>query len=312
MQRVLTLLLSFCCCHLFAQRSIDFKFLNKDGDSLEAVLHLPANTSAQKFPVVIFLVGSAQSGYHSSYTGFLKENFEDLLLPKEIAVCYFNKPGMGSSTGKWWRQSFSDRAADVQSCIQYLKNLPQVDTSRIGTVGHSQGGWIAQLAAATVPGIKFGVSLAGPSYSVKKQLITDFASTFICKGADTITALRKAKQKTNTVFFLSSVLPFNQNLKQLRRIRKYEPSVAIKNIRRPFLFLLGENDRLVNHRWCADALQNILGSNQPERVEVKLIEGVNHSFETAPFCGSIKRSDRRYAPKFQNELANFIVKNTNR
>ena len=266
-----------------------FTFINNLGDTLHGNLITPSQNVSAKIPVIIFLVGSARSAFDKNYEGFLKENFEKKFLVNGIGLCYFNKPGLGLSTGKWYKQSFQDRADDTKYCINFLKGLSSIDSNKIGVIGHSQGGWIAQMVGAQFyEDIKFGVSLSGPSYSVKSQLISDFASSLTCKGVEKSKALQKAKGKTTIVFSLASILPVNENLKQLEKIRKYKPDSSIRNITIPFLFMFGENDKLVYYDWCLDSLNNIFNKNIPSKIQVKVIKGVNHSFEVEPFCSDTK------------------------
>lgn len=305
---LMLLLTPYCySAPLFKER---ITFINQQGDTLHGNLLMPSENVPAKIPVVIFLVGSARSAFETNYEGFLKENFEKYLLAKGIGLCYFNKPGMGLSQGKWYQQSFQDRANDTKSCIDFLKGLPVIDSNRIGVVGHSQGGWIAQMAAAQFyKDIKFAVSLSGPAYSVKKQLISDFTSSQTCKGIEKSKALRKAKRKTSFVFAMASILPVNENLKQLRRIKKYNPDSTISTITIPFLFMFGENDKLVYHDWCMESLSTIFKNQLPVNIQVAAIKGVNHSFEEAPFCSGTKRSNLGYSKDFQDILVNFVATN---
>ena len=284
-----------------------FTFINNRGDTLHGNLITPSQNVSAKTPIIIFLVGSAHSAFDKNYEGFLKENFEKIFLANGIGLCYFNKPGIGLSKGKWYKQSFQDRADDTKSCINFLKGLSSIDSNKIGVIGHSQGGWIAQMVAAQFcKDIKFGVSLSGPSYSVKSQLISDFTSSLTCNGVEKSKALHRAKRKTNVVFALASILPINENLKQLKRIRKYNPDNSIRNISIPFLFMFGENDKLVYYDWCLDSLNNIFNQNIPSNIQVKVIKGVNHSFEVEPFCSDTKRKDLKYSKEFQDILVNFV------
>jgi len=287
--------------------TVKFTFVNSQKQTISGQLILP-NKAKSEFPVLIFLTGSAESSFKTNYKGFLKENFENQFLEEGVALCYFDKPGLGLSDGKWFKQNFYDRASDVKSCIEYLTSTTYIDPKNVGVVGHSQGGWVAQIAAAQYPGnIKYFVSLAGPTYSVKRQLISDFQSDLTCKGIGSVEANKSAVKKTNFVFWLSRFFPFNDNLKQLKKIRNFEPEDMIRKIKVPGLFLFGENDRLVYKDWCIESLNKIFKERIPNNIQYSVIEDANHSFEIAPFCGDVKRSELKYSLQFQQELKAYIL-----
>ena len=289
--------------------TILFNFTNLRNDRISGQIILPQKHKP-KTPVLIFLVGSGESSFQTNYKNFLEENFENQLLDSGIALCYFDKPGIGNSKGKWYQQTFYDRASDVNDCIAYLRSTSYIDPDNIGVVGHSQGGWVAQLAAAQYPDkINYMISLAGPSYSVKRQLISDFQSSLICKGVEELKAQKQAIEKTNLVFFLSKFFPFSNNLKQLRKIRNYTPEKTISKIKSPTLFLFGENDRLVYKEWCIESLNDIFSNKIPAHIQYSVIENVNHSFEIEPFCSDKVKKDLKYSTQFQKELKNFIINN---
>jgi|GEM_PF-6727749 len=97
---------------------------------LEGRLVLPESASQQKVPIVIFLAGSGDG----SFEGYLPEqdtvkvlNFERVFIPQGIGVLYFNKRGVGKSTGNWKNRSFKKRAKDVHAVVDYLRALPEID-----------------------------------------------------------------------------------------------------------------------------------------------------------------------------------------
>jgi len=64
-----------------------------------------------------------------------------------MAGFVFDKRGTGESEGSY-SQNFPDLARDVKAAVEFLRTRPEVDPTRIGLVGFSQGGWIAPMAAA--------------------------------------------------------------------------------------------------------------------------------------------------------------------
>ena len=259
--------------------------------TLKGNLLLP-KLSGRKYPVIIFSVGSGLSSYASNYTKLLDSLFEQNLPLDSVAVLYFDKRGIGQSEGKWFNTSFEERAADVKAAADYLKTLSTIDTKKIAVVGHSQGGWIVQICLAKYPETFVGgISMAGPTYSLKKQLINDYQSKFICaENLDSIKANRKAEKSVNRDLFFTSLFPFKDGWKQLQVIKNFEPSSYLKKIGKPILFMFAENDALVYPNWCLKELSNVFPDGLPHNFDTMVIKGANHGFKMSSLCfnGSFK------------------------
>ena len=253
---------------------------------------LVPNTSGRKFPVIIFIVGSAKSSYTSNYTKFLNSLFERSLPMDSVALLYFDKRGIGQSEGKWFNTSFEERAADVKAAADYLKTLSNIDINKIAVVGHSQGGWIVQLCLAKYPETFVGgISMAGPTFSVKTQLINDYQTKFICaKKLDSAQANHKAEKSVTRDLVFTSLFPFTENWKQLKVIKKFEPGNYLKKIKKPILLMFAENDGLVYPAWCVKELGNVFPYGLPYNFDTVIIKGANHGFMISSLCynGSFK------------------------
>jgi hypothetical protein len=264
-------------------------------------------TSGRKFPVIIFIVGSGLSSYASNYTKLLDSLFEMNLPLDSVALLYFDKRGIGQSEGKWFNTSFEERAADVKAAADYLKTLSNIDTNKIAVVGHSQGGWIVQMCLAKYPETFVGgISMAGPTFSIKKQLINDYQSKFICaENLDSIKANRKAEKSVNRDLFLTSLFPFKEGWKQLQVIKNFEPSSYLKKIDKPILLMFAENDALVYPNWCLKELSNVFPGGLPNNFDTMVIKGANHGFKISSLCfnGSFKTIP--YSDECKNALLNW-------
>lgn len=257
--------------------------------------------AGQKVPLLVFCVGSGTSSWQSNYATFIDTVFLQTLPMDSLALLVFDKRGVGESEGRWQETSFEERAADAKAAADYAKTLPYIDSSRIFITGHSQGGWIAEIALALYPEtFAGGISLAGPAYSVREQLINDYWSQFQCRnGMSSEKAATKAKSTTSRIFTVAALFPFNANLRQLKRIRRFDPEPYLLNIRKPFALFFGENDPLVNPAWNKQTLTLLFRNHLPPHFDTVTIKGANHSFKLADLCYNGSSSAVTYAPAFR-------------
>ncbi|MFC2105214.1 alpha/beta fold hydrolase [Candidatus Bipolaricaulota bacterium] len=80
-----------------------------------------------------------------------------------MAVLRYDDRGVGESTGTRDEATSVDFAADAEAAWAYLVGRPEIDASRVGLIGHSEGGLHAAMIAARNPNVAFVVSLAGPA-----------------------------------------------------------------------------------------------------------------------------------------------------
>src|SRR5688500_3346261 len=87
---------------------------------------------------------------HPASGGERTDPFYDHLrseLPEEgIAVLIFDRRGSGNSEGSFESADFDDLAGDVIAGAEYLQSRLDIDNSKIGLHGTSQGAWIAPIA----------------------------------------------------------------------------------------------------------------------------------------------------------------------
>ncbi len=206
------LLFCFITKQTFASKDTLNIFFQSEKFKIYGKIVVPKNRSI-KIPVIIFIVGSGgNSSYKTNYADFINFFLEQPLENENIALMYFDKRGVGQSKGKWYKTDFEQRAIDAKNAAEYLKTLPFVDTQQIYLIGHSQGCWIVQLCLAQYPNtFAGGISMAGATFGVKKQLINDYQSTFICSHqSDPAKAFSKAKKKVNTVLAFTTLFLLNK------------------------------------------------------------------------------------------------------
>ncbi len=269
----------------------------------------------EQLPAIIFLVGSGGISSHTTdYKDFVHYFFEERLLDLGFAIVYFDKRGVGDSEGVWFNTTFEQRALDAKKIAIEVGELDFIDREQIYLVGHSQGGWIAQIALATWPELFSGaISMAGPTYGVRKQIVDEYHSRFICdNGMSEEAALKKATRNVNRDLFFISFLGWTGNWKQLRIIRDFEADGYISSITKPFLFMFAENDELVNPEWAMEELEKIFPDGSPSYIETYIADGQNHGFRIAPACYRGARDELKYSGSTRDKLIEWLLMQTDR
>jgi hypothetical protein len=90
------------------------------------------------------------------------------LLDAGVAVCSFDKRGVGESTGSWLDAGIEEQASDVRECVRVARAV--VPGGPLGLFGHSQGGWVVLEASRHMPA-DFVITNSGPSVSPRAQEI---------------------------------------------------------------------------------------------------------------------------------------------
>ena len=137
--------------------------------TLGATLTKPTGTG--KFPVVLFITGSGPQdrdetiGMHKPFAVIA-----NYLTNHGIAVLRIDDRGVGKSTGNFSGSTSADFATDVMAGLDYLKTRNDIDISKMGLLGHSEGGMIAPYVAARRKDVSFIVMLAGPAVGGKQTM----------------------------------------------------------------------------------------------------------------------------------------------
>lgn len=125
--------------------------------TLRGYIDRPSEDSNQ--PVVIIchgLTGSKDEMHISKLA--------DELRIRGIASIRFDFNGHGQSDGLFREHTVVNEVEDLNFIYDYVRSLPWVDTSRIGLAGHSQGGFVAGVAAGDIGADKIkAVSLLAPA-----------------------------------------------------------------------------------------------------------------------------------------------------
>ena len=140
-----------------------------DGTVLAGTLTRPK--SVGPFPVAILISGSGPQDRDESLLDHKPFwVLADYLSRRGFAVLRFDDRGVGNSTGKFENATTEDFARDVRSALSFVKAATSIDASRVGLIGHSEGGLVATLVAAENKDVAWVVLMASPGVNGEEIL----------------------------------------------------------------------------------------------------------------------------------------------
>jgi len=322
-------------------------FQNKqDAISLGGTLTLPSKEG--KFPVVVLISGSGAQNRDSELLGhkpFLL--IADYLTKKGIGVLRFDDRGVGESKGDRNIATTKDFATDVSAAVEYLKTRKEVNTKKIGLIGHSEGGIIAPMVAANSKDISYIVLLAGTgipgdallmqqTYLVGKAAgmsedelkEAQTANEKIYNIVKTEKNLEEAKKQLTVLIQASfDELPADQKPSQdeidtviaqqtgmiaspwFQYFVTYDPSLILKNVKCPVLVLNGEKDVQVPSKVNTEAIKNALEKGGNKRVTVVEFPNTNHLFQECITCSvdEYEKLEQTFSPIALKQISDWIA-----
>lgn len=150
----------------FPYKSEDVVYFNKEKSiQYGATITLPQGNGP--FPAVVLITGSGQQNRDEELFGHKPfAVLADYLTRKGYVVMRVDDRGVGQTTGDVKNATSKDFANDVMTSLDYLKAMPQVNKTKVGLLGHSEGGMIAQLVAAERKDLAFVIMHAGPGQPI--------------------------------------------------------------------------------------------------------------------------------------------------
>lgn len=303
----------------FPYKVEEVKIENKTDDvTLAGTLTLPE--IGENFPAVILISGSGGQNRDEELMGH-KPFFviADYLTRNGFAVLRYDDRGIAKSTGNFSAATTEDFTRDALSAFDFLKTRAEIDHSKIGMIGHSEGGIIAPMAAAQSKDVAFIILMAGPGIPgdsilyLQGELIQRAEGTGEEEIQKSITIQKKIFQLIKEInddeklkseiekIFREEFASMTEEDKskmgdpevylkmQLRSITspwfkyfvKYNPVRALEKVKCPVLALNGEKDLQVPPNENLSAIENALKKGGNKNFEIKMLPGLNHLFQTS-------------------------------
>lgn len=276
-----------------AESFIEKEFKVRTGDNvvLAGTLTLPAKATPPHAAVVLISGSGPQDRDGNTPPAYVTNIFRTIahrLADVGVATLRYDERGVGESTGDHQSADLHDLIADVKAMADYLRKLPEIDHSRIGLIGHSEGAYIAPYLASRDSCFAGCVLLAGASITIDELMIEqieyqaefeelDEASRALAKSL--VPAVRQFVEDARAGK-ASSVLP--GNLEWVRQHMELDPVENIRNVRAPVLIVQGEKDLKVMP-YHADVLARAAQDSGNRDVSVVRLANTTHEFLQFPY-----------------------------
>lgn len=244
--------------------------------TLTGTVTLPPSDGPHPAIVLIHGSGDEDRDFLGPWMGFF--------VSRGLAVLSYDKRGVRDSTGDWKKSDFHDLAADALAGVQLLRSRKDIDGSRVGLFGISQGGWIAPLVAARDPRVAFIILHAGsalpvgqngllyveallrgygfPDEEIGKALAyyrLNDEVTRTGKGLAALEELYRKEKARGVEWLIEDPQPLDHWFRVFyRRVMDFDPAPVWKNVRCPVLAFFGEEDRNVPPEANRRALEAVL------------------------------------------------------
>ena len=218
------------------------------------------------FPAVVFIHGSGESDRDSFWYLYQAH----ILVSSGIAVLLPDKRGCGKSEGIWHTMNFETLAEDAVAGLRLLSQVTSVDSTRLGLVGFSQGGWIAPIAAQQSALAKFVVDVSGGAVTPNRQIAHEVEQDMVQAGVpspviDIVHSLyvRRAKKRFPEFW---------------EKNGEFDPLPLWRQLRVPLLFIYGEKDEDDNTP-VKESVSNleILRAEKTKTLDIKVYKESGHA-----------------------------------
>lgn len=259
--------------------SEEVKIQSPAGVTLAGTLTIPKRHAARA-PAVVLITGAGLEDRDESMPGVNGyrpfRQIADTLGRTGLILLRMDERGYGASGASASPPTIADLATDSRAAIAYLRSRPDVDASHVFLLGHSEGGEIAPMIAASDSTIAGIVTLGAPA--VTGRQIRHAQLEYALAQDTTITeATRDSVLRSRDAILDSAAIaqPW------VRYYVSYDPLPTARQVRVPALILQGGSDHQVSADQAAmlgDAMK--AGGNRD--VTVHVFPGVDHLFLVDP------------------------------
>jgi pimeloyl-ACP methyl ester carboxylesterase len=311
----------------FPYESVDVTIPNAGAKvSLAGTLTFPKG--AKGVPAVVLVSGSGPQNRDEEIMGhkpFLV--LADHLTRKGIAVLRYDDRGVGKSTGNFAQATTLDFATDAEAAVAFLKGRPEVNASRIGIVGHSEGAIVAPIVASrSSSAVAFLVLMAAPGVPGEQVMYEQAAALNRAQGnsQEAIAANRAMQTRIfNILRTETDVTVAADKIKAIagpaqakaltspwfRMFLTLDPAEYLRKVRVPVLAINGELDLQVLAGQNLPAVAKALEAGGNRDYALVKLASLNHLLQTAKTGGANEYSQiaETISPRALDTISSWIL-----
>lgn len=300
--------------------------------TLHGSLLLPA--SSGRHPALVIFHGSGPEGRNTTMASWFAS--------QGVAALTYDKRGVGESTGDFRQVAFMDLCGDGLAGIDLLEKRADIQSNQVGVWGMSQGGWLGPLVASRSKQVSFVIAVSGPGVTPGEQMIFLYgrqlqANGFTGAKVEEASALRRqiwkflatgegyqsakaaldsARSKPwyaslaeqhDGLFALpaSKILQYPPQRSRLwfTAEMNYDPTLALRRLTVPALFLFGGKDDMVPVGRSVDIIRTTLTESGHPDFTIRVFPGADHGIYVALPDGTMQ-----LAPGYLDAMRDWLHK----
>ena len=280
-------------------------FVNeKEGNTLAGTLTIPEGEGP--FPAMVLVSGSGQQNRDEELMNHRPFwVIADYCARHGVAVLRYDDRGVGGSDGEVKNATSMDFSYDAEAAFDYLRNRKEINATKVGILGHSEGGVINFMVAARRPEVAFLVSLAGPSVNGIEALKEQQAAILRASGMseemvqfngnanaqmfDIIETSNSREEADSLLRQLVKGWGYSEELTEqtvgqmaspwMYYFLRYDPTDAIVKTNCPALLLNGSKDLQVIASQNLPGYEKIIAEHGKTNLTLRELPDLNHLFQ---------------------------------
>lgn len=299
------------------------------------------------FPAIILVSGSGPQNRDSELMGHKPFwVIADYLSTRGVVVLRYDERGVGESEGDFAIATSEDFKSDAGYAIQALSELDYVSDSRIGMLGHSEGGMIAWMLGAEAAdlGLDYIIALAGPVIPIPQLMAKQTEDVSRASGSSRELAERQVSINSRFYKLIENsenleeakvqaqdlvdeiILEYdtNDSIKVQQKTAlattfqrslnpwfyyfiRHRPEANIEAIEIPIFAAYGEKDMQVNAAQNANRLLKLFAQKE-HLLTLKTYPNLNHLFQEANTGGisEYQEIEETFNEKVLGDILDFI------